>query len=322
MRLLFLTATRLGDAILSTAVLRSWLEAYPHGRVVVACGAVPAPLFAACPSVEDVWMIRKQTYHRHWWTLWKKAIGQRWDAVIDLRASAFAYTVRTSTRVVFQPSSRLSGLHKIHQFQQAFGWKETISPALWWTTDHEQQAAMLLPTSDAPWLAIGATANWAGKQWPADRFAALAQQLQSGNSPLAGARIALFAAPNEQEQLRPLLNALPQAVNLTGKAELPVLAACLKRCRLYVGNDSGLMHLAAAACTPTLGLFGPSDERVYAPWGEQTAWVRTPESLLELTSSPHYNHRTTGTLMESLSVERALDAAHQLLLSSSAGGKP
>jgi heptosyltransferase-3 len=85
----------------------------------------------------------------------------------------------------------------------------------------------------------------------------------------------------------------------------------LRRCALFIGNDTGLMHLAAAAGTPTLGLFGPSPVARYAPWGRYTGVAST-----ELTGSalfpPGFDHRTTGTLMDSLSVAAAERAARDL----------
>ena len=68
-------------------------------------------------------------------------------------------------------------------------------------------------------------------------------------------------------------------INLAGKVDLLTAYAALKRADLFIGNDSGLMHIAAAAGIPTIGLFGPSDERRYGPWGENTVAVRGPRSL-------------------------------------------
>jgi ADP-heptose:LPS heptosyltransferase len=70
---------------------------------------------------------------------------------------------------------------------------------------------------------------------------------------------------------RPVLQLLPGAIDLCGTLSLPEAAACLARAVLYVGNDSGLMHLAAATGTPTLGLFGPTPSAEYAPAGRCTA---------------------------------------------------
>ena len=74
----------------------------------------------------------------------------------------------------------------------------------------------------------------------------------------------------------PVLEALGDAIDLCGRLSLAEVAACLARCALFVGNDSGLMHLAAAAGTPTLGLFGPSRADEYAPAGRCTAFVAAP----------------------------------------------
>src|SRR3546814_17444434 len=79
-------------------------------------------------------------------------------------------------------------------------------------------------------------------------------------------------------QARPVLEAAgARGVNLVERSDLLTAAACLERADFFVGNDSGLMHLAAAAGTPTLGLFGPSPEVRYRPWGPHAGYVRTPE---------------------------------------------
>jgi ADP-heptose:LPS heptosyltransferase len=100
-------------------------------------------------------------------------------------------------------------------------------------------------------------------------------------------------------------------IDLVGNTDLLTAAAVLSRCALFIGNDTGLMHIAAAVGTPTLGLFGPSPVEHYAPWGPCTAAVRTelPPSAM---FTPGFDHRTTDTLMDSLSVDMAEAAARQL----------
>ncbi|HWU12794.1 MAG TPA: glycosyltransferase family 9 protein, partial [Caulobacter sp.] len=80
------------------------------------------------------------------------------------------------------------------------------------------------------------------------------------------------------EELR-MASARGRYVDLTGKVDLLTAYAALKRADLFIGNDSGLMHIAAAAGVPTIGLFGPSDERRYGPWGPLTKAVRGPRSF-------------------------------------------
>jgi ADP-heptose:LPS heptosyltransferase len=135
---------------------------------------------------------------------------------------------------------------------------------------------VLLPAG-APIIALGPTANSDAKIWPPERFVALYRQLAAG--PLMGARVAVMAGPGAKEAAlaAPVLAALPEAIDLQGKLTLPEAAACLARAALYVGNDSGLMHLAAAAGAPTLGLFGPTPADIYAPAGRRTAIAVAPD---------------------------------------------
>jgi ADP-heptose:LPS heptosyltransferase len=138
------------------------------------------------------------------------------------------------------------------------------------------------------------------------------------DGPLSGGRIAVFGGRDERKLAEPVFSALPEGtvIDLVGRVDLQTAFACLRRCSLYVGNDSGLMHMAAAAGIPTLGLFGPSRSEIYAPWGPRCAFVRTVESFDELVSQPGYDHRTTGSLMGSLAVAGVADAAETLWQSS------
>ena len=107
-------------------------------------------------------------------------------------------------------------------------------------------------------------------------------------------------------------------VDLTGKVDLLTAYAALKRADLFIGNDSGLMHIAAAAGIPTIGLFGPSDERRYAPWGANTRAVRGPRSLDQfLAVDPALSQAIRH--MSDLPVATVVRAAKELLAQVQAG---
>ena len=92
-------------------------------------------------------------------------------------------------------------------------------------------------------------------------------------------------------------------VDVIAKTSPGEAAACLSLCDFYIGNDSGLMHCAAAAGVPTFGLFGPSYPHLYAPWGDHCSYARTPETFDELIDYPGYTPQSAPCLMESLSVD-------------------
>jgi len=110
-------------------------------------------------------------------------------------------------------------------------------------------------------------------------------------------------------------------IDLVGRTDLLTAHACLKRARLFIGNDSGLMHLAAAAGAPTLGLFGPSDERLYAPWGEHARVVRGPREFEQIRAADPGFTQALCHMMD-LSVPTVLAAARELLGASAAAVEP
>jgi heptosyltransferase III len=278
MRILFVTSNRLGDAVLSTGLLDHLIRAHPEARITVACGPVAEGAFARMPNRERTIVLDKRPYSLHWLPLWAGAATTIWDLVVDIRGSAIAWMVPTRRRAVRR---RRPG-HKIAQLAAVLGLDPPPLPVTWTAPEDRARAAALLPTG-RPVIGLGPTANWAPKVWPAERFAGLFDALASG--PLAGAVPAVFAGPGHAERAMaaPLLAALPDAIDLVGLVTLPEAAACLARCVLFVGNDSGLMHLAAAAGTPTLGLFGPTPAQEYAPAGPRAAAaVSNDGSMAEL----------------------------------------
>ncbi len=265
-RILFITSNRLGDAVLSTGLLGHLIDRHPDARLTIACGPLPAPLFRAVPGLERLIPLAKQPYARHWLRLWLACVGTRWDAVVDLRNSAVGRLVPAGTRAFHRKADR--PMHKVEEIGAVLGLSPPPSPRLWIDPQAEAEADALLPPDRSPFLAIGPTANWLSKEWPVDRFARLAQRLTAPDGPLPGARVAVLAAGPERVRALPLLEALgAQSIDLTGRTDPLAAAACLRRAALYVGNDSGLMHIAAAAGVPTIGLFGPGFPETYRPWG-------------------------------------------------------
>ena len=191
MRILFVTSSRIGDAVLSTGLLDHLLRAHPEARFTVACGPVAEGVFVRMPRLERLILMEKQRYGRHWLGLWAACVGTRWDLVVDIRASALAWTLPARRRAVM----RKRGGHKTAQLAAVLGLDPPPLPVAWTAPEDRALAAALLPPGP-PVLALAPTANWAGKVWPAERFVALARALLAG--PMAGARVAVLGGPGEE----------------------------------------------------------------------------------------------------------------------------
>ncbi|MBC7952387.1 MAG: glycosyltransferase family 9 protein [Rhodospirillaceae bacterium] len=307
MRILFITASRIGDAVLSTGLLAHLAATYPQARFTVACGAPAAGLFRPAPFVERVIPMVKRKRAGHWLDLWKQTVGIGWSLVVDLRGSALGYVVPSLRRRVLKSSWEPK--HRLAHLSSVLGLDRALPPVLWNTPEQQAEAVRLLP--HGPVLAVGPTANWGAKQWPAERFAQVVQALTAPTGILPGARVAVFGAESERAAAQPLLDAV-ECVDLVGKVDLATVHACMKRAAFYVGNDSGLMHIAAASGTPTLGLFGPSSEIFYGPFGPACASVRGPRSFEDICHAPDYDYRSQDCMMLDLTVERVAAAAQDL----------
>jgi heptosyltransferase-2 len=110
------------------------------------------------------------------------------------------------------------------------------------------------------------------KRWPPPRVAEVIVRLTRER----GAACVLLGAPADRDAGREIESSLPsdvRAINLIGRTDLREFAGVLARCRAFVSNDSGGMHLAAAMGVPVTAIFGPTDERVTAPLGEHDVLV-------------------------------------------------
>jgi ADP-heptose:LPS heptosyltransferase len=311
MRILFITWNRIGDAVLSSGAIAYLLARHPGCRMTIACGPAAAPLFAATPGVERVLPMPKRPWAAHWFTLWGQVALRRWDLVMDLRGSLLAQFLVARRRKVLLGSG--GSLHRVQHLAKFIGLAVAPAPKIWSGAEHRARASQLIP-SGGPVLAVGPTANWGGKAWPADRFAAAIARLTGQQDILPGARVAVFGGPDERAMAAPVLASVApdRLIDLVGNLDLLTAYACLERTQLYIGNDSALMHLAAASGVPTLGLFGPSREEHYGPWGAHCQAVRTDLSYDDILRQPGYDYRQHISHMTTLSVDKAVAAAEAL----------
>jgi len=311
MHALFVTSTRVGDAILSTGVLSRILDENPGIKVTVACGPAAASLFEAVPGLERIIVLDKMLGSLHWAYLLGQTVGRRWDILVDLRNAPATYLIRAKKRYRLT-LTRESG-HRIRTLARVLGEQDNPpSPKVWLDDTRRETAKRLIPDGP-PVLAVGPTANWRGKQWRGQSFAELIARLTAPGGILPGARVAIFGRDDERPMALPVIESVPEdrLLDLVGRIDLLTVCACMERAAFYVGNDSGLMHLAAASGIPTLGLFGPSPADQYAPWGPLCDHVQASLGFDEIFPED-FDHRSTDTLMDSLGVDEAEDAANEL----------
>ncbi len=156
-------------------------------------------------------------------------------------------------------------------------------------------------------IAPGATYGPA-KRWMPERFAAAADRLSAD----LDARVVLFGGKSDwdtAEQVRK--NARADMINIAGKTTLQEAVYCISQCRLFISNDSGLMHVAGALNIPTVAIFGSTNPVTTSPAGEKTILVHKPVSC-----SPCLKKTcpTDFRCMTLITVDDVIAAANTLLL--------
>jgi ADP-heptose:LPS heptosyltransferase len=277
--ILFITASRIGDAVLSSGLVKTLLDQIPDGRFTIVASALTAPLFTEVPGLQQLIILQKRPLGLHWFDLWLQVWRRRWGLIIDLRGSALSAFLRRRRRAVHRKGG--ARVHKVVEASRLLKLESAPAAPFLFTKPETEAEADRLTAGETPILAIAPAANWIGKTWPPERYAMVVRQLLGPGGALEDGRLMVLGGPDDQAAVAPIKGAVSKArcIDLVGKADLLLAFACLKRCRLFIGADSGPMHVAAAAGAPTLGLFGPSDEELYRPWGPKGRTVRGARSF-------------------------------------------
>ena len=278
--ILFIGPDRIGDAVLSSGLIKRLADEMPSARFTIVAGPTAAPLFAEVPGLDALIVMQKRKRSAHWFGLWNKVRHKRWSLVVDMRRSVVARLLRSDRRSLNR--------------------KNTSEP-----THKVIQAASLLTLDNDPPSPFLFTS---------EEIEARAVELLDAEGPMAGGRLLVLGGPDDMRYVEPLVRTVSRdrVIDLTGQVDLLTVYAVLRHARLFIGNDSGLMHLAAAAGAPTIGLFGPSDDRLYAPWGPDTRTVRGPREFAQFQAIDPALNQAIGHMMD-LPVDTVVEAARELL---------
>jgi heptosyltransferase I len=145
-------------------------------------------------------------------------------------------------------------------------------------------------------------AGWGAKQWPAELYGEVAAQLAED-----GLKVLINFGPGEEDLARVVENSSGGAAE-TFTGSLTQLIALTRRARLFIGGDTGPMHLAAALRVPVVAIFGPTDPARNGPFATRRIVLRSPAS----TTSYSHTFQPDESLLE-ITAAQVVAAARQLL---------
>jgi heptosyltransferase-2 len=295
-RILVLRYRFIGDTILTVPFLRNLRRAEPDARIVWVVAPGSSDVVRGIPYVDDMVYWDPVTIHADSrgghrtlaakWAFIKELRKERFDKVYVLKRSLSSAIIALLTgareRIGFDTEGRGILLTKRvpyrHDQHEALNFLDVLRAdgirvaddylEFWTTPEEDAAAAKLLAdagVSDRQRLvAIHPFSANVRRGWPLENFAGLAAGFRH-----EGCATIVLGAPGDRKHLDPVRELFGETVDLVGKCPLRVTMALLKRCSLFVGNDSGVMHLAAASGVPLLALFGPQSPVKFGPWSER-----------------------------------------------------
>ncbi len=274
----------LGDAVMSLPALHSLRAMHPRARVSVLTRPFLADLYRGATGVDEV-ILHETGSVKSWASTARKLKTHPFDAALVLPRSfssaLLVFSARIPRRIGYACEGRTAMLtdtprplpprvHRVRHFHHlltALGEPPPVPPPrIEVLPDAAAWAEERLPGDG--WIGFNPGATYgAAKQWFPDRFIELGRRLARR------ARIAVVGGPAEAG-LGGRVAAGVGGVNLAGATDISRLAAAIARCRLFVTNDTGPMHVADAVGTPVVAVFGPTDWIVTPPFGERHTLVR------------------------------------------------
>ena len=326
-RIVIRTPNWLGDAILALPAIAAVRRTMKGGVLAVAAPAPLAPLFAEETSAaqdeivtlahaNDSASLRAGAFDailllpnsfRSAWVARQAGIVERWGY-------AGAFRGPLLTRVVKRPRGVMhhAEYYKTLVTELRMEARDEL-PVVRPRPATAERADALLALEGIPigtriaGFAPGAAYGHA-KRWPPRRVAEVITRLTHER----GATCVLVGAAGDRDAGREIESAVPpdvRTVNLIGRTDLSLLVGILARCGVFVSNDSGAMHLAAAVGVPVTAIFGPTDERVTAPVGDNDVLVHEVFCRPCMLRDCPIDHRC----MKRITVDRVFDAVNRRL---------
>ena len=261
-------------------------------------------------------------------TVWNDVRGARYDVAVDLQgAIRSAVLARWSgARVVYgaaepreSPASLLytrrvaaRGRHVIEQnasVAAALVERRVQPPDVQLPCDPQAEARIeqrLAEHGISDFAILNPGAGWGAKRWPAERYGEVARRLTD-----LGLRSIVNYGPGEEELVRAVESAsagMAQAMNCT----ITELIALTRRARLFIGGDTGPLHLAAGLRVPVVGIYGPTDPARNGPYGTRSVVLRSPESF-----TSHARRAQADEGMLGIGSDAVVEATRELMRGSS-----
>ena len=275
-RILFITLSNIGDVILTIPTLLKLSKRYKNAKFDIVGDDRSKILFKYCPFINKFFIKDKSKGIKGTISLLRDIRKTNYDIAVDLRSDGLLYLIRADKKFHKINNKNIHSIEK-HYLSIKEQNKKIPAPTMWISSEERKKARQLLPKSYKKILAFGLGANSSHKIWPTKFYAELGNMLKQQFD-----LIVLIGDVKDNEFFSTFSkNYKGPLLNLSGKLDLLTTAAVLEKVRLFIGNDSGLGHIASAVNVNTFTIFGPGEPHRYRPWGQKASWIQDKQKEIK-----------------------------------------
>ncbi|TDX59236.1 lipopolysaccharide heptosyltransferase II [Orenia marismortui] len=288
-RIILIDLLYLGDLIFATPFIRNLRKKYPKAQIDMIVNSNFFDIMEENPYLDNIYAYNKKWSIKESWQFARRLRKNKYELGLNLhgnwRTALLLKVVNPDYSVGYGAKGRgvwldqeLSFVEDKHmvetylKFLEDLGFEDFDDQGIELAISQEANENMIsflkdhdLDSQDKL-IGLNTGGSWPTKQWTEEGFAELGDKLQNQLK----AKVIFFGGPGDVERVNKIVSLMnTNPIIATGKTTLKELAALAEKCDLFISGDTGPVHVAAAVGTPTIALFGPSDENKYRPYGKK-----------------------------------------------------
>jgi len=271
-KILFICSNLIGDTILSSGAINHIINQNQEAKLTFVVGPTAAPLLKNYKNIENIIIFKKRKLNLHWLDILQKTYSIKWDIIVDFRSSALSLLLKNNKKYIFK---KLHSIHHIQQLNSSFGFE--CSNLLIPSIDDEANKVNNHLDNSFKHVVIFPGGNWTPKLWSAENYNETMKLLIDKYDNVKFIIVGSLKEKNKFYNL--LIKDIKEdlIIDLFGH-NLTLTSAYMKKSDVFIGNDSGLMHLAVASKLRVISLFGPTNDLVYGHHDDKNIVIRTKEN--------------------------------------------
>lgn len=273
MKILIISSNLIGDTILSSGIVNFFYEKYPKAKFTFVVGPSAGQIYYNFPAKEKIILVKKKIFNLHWLDIYINVYKIKWDIVIDFRSSLISYFLNKNKKFIFKKKKNMNHVKQLTNFFNIPKFTFSI-----FTNIDEKNEVSKLINNKYKYIVLFPGGNWEPKIWPVNYFNNLIELL---NKEYTSLKFVIVGSKKEKHlYIDKITKNLHDNsfIDLMGKS-LTATSAYMNKCNLFIGNDSGLMHLAVASNLKTIALFGPTDDKIYGHNNSNCFIIRTKKNF-------------------------------------------